>query len=51
MLESLEIILVGGQRGYKTWFEFWALERDTERPPIGRGKLFKPQWGVGESAV
>ncbi|KAG7001355.1 hypothetical protein G7Y79_00032g067080 [Physcia stellaris] len=46
VLESLEIILIGGQRYYKTWFEFWESERFTDRAPIGRGKLFKPSFGV-----
>ena len=51
VLESLEIILIGGQRYYKTWFEFWESERYTDRAPIGRGKLFKPSFGVGRSSV
>lgn len=41
VLEDLELILLGGEMYYKTWFEFWAMEGHSKRPALGRGKLFK----------
>lgn len=51
VLESLEVILIGGQRYYKTWFQFWESERYSDRAPIGRGKLYKPSYGLSKSSV
>ena len=41
VLEGLEHFLLGGQRYYKTWFEFWSSRKQSSKPALGRGKLFK----------